>query len=569
MRPSSPAPTGFSRSATVLDRAWASVRERLEGSFLAACLLYTLVGQLATNSLRASIGDATLFAYGGRLILDGRIPYRDFWDNKPPLIFYLEALGYWCFGTSWLGPTLVQALVYLLTVAAFAWLARKLHPEPHARAARMTFLGLVTFGLNLPTFVMDGANLTETYLLLFVAVCLGLLDPWRRHACLGRWFAAGVVAGLGFMLRPNAIALGVVAIAVLALRWRLFEPWPGRVCLKLLGCFIAGGATPLALTTAYFAAQHAAGEMWFATIEYNLTAYNELFLLRASLLEAPRYFMFDPKYGIRALLLAAAVGFAITLTIHRQLPARASRRSLARLAFTLAWFGADFALVLVTGHPYAHYVLMLYPAAAYAASELVVSHDRPGKRHAPTLAARGVGLVLLVIGLYPLAAEMHPQILAGVRRAAWPAPTVDQELALWIRPLVTPTDPIMTLGHYHGHMMYLGNPPAVGLLSTYHMKSKYGADRWAPQYLDSLTKAPPKVLVITDAYWYPYGNERNRKFFRPPDQYRSAILQKIRENYTPVRHPFDRRWLFVRKGLPVSGPTKLVAPSASSEGLWF
>lgn len=567
MRPSSPALTGFSRSATAFAWGSALVRggaARLERIFLAACLLYTLVGQLATNSLKATIGDATLFAYGGRLVLDGRIPYRDFWDNKPPLIFYLEALGYWCFGTSWLGPTLLQALVYLLTVVAFAWLGRKLHP--HALAARMTFLGLVTFGLNLPIFVMDGANLTENYLLLFVAVCLGLIDPWRRQPCLVRWFAAGVVAGLGFMLRPNAIALGVVALATLGLRWRLIDPWPGRMRLKLIGCFVAGGATPLALTTAYFAAQHAAGEMWFATIEYNLTAYNELFLLRASLLEAPRYFMFDPKYGIRALLLAAGIGFAITLTVYRHLPARTSRQSLARLAFALVWFGADFALVLVTGHPYAHYVLMLFPSAAYAASELVVFHGQPGKLRA---FARGLGILLLGVGLYPLAAEMRPRILAGVRRAAWPAPTVDQELALWIRPLVTPTDPIMTLGHYHGHMMYLGNPPAAGLLSTYHMKSKYGADRWAPQYLEVLTKTPPKVLVITDAYWYPYGNDRGRKFFRSPDQYRSAIVQKIREQYAMVRHPFDRRWLFVRKGIKVSGPAPLIPPSTLAESLWF
>src|SRR6187200_783214 len=147
MRPSSPARTGFSRSATAL--AWGNAlvwgsAARLERLFLAACLLYTLVGQLATNSLRATIGDATLFAYGGRLVLNGAIPYRDFWDNKPPLIFYIEALGYWAFGSTWLGPTLVQALAFLLTVLAFAWLGRRLHPT--ARAARMLFLGLCSFG---------------------------------------------------------------------------------------------------------------------------------------------------------------------------------------------------------------------------------------------------------------------------------------------------------------------------------------------------------------------------------------------------------------------------------------
>lgn len=565
MRRSTPARDGFSRSAAVYTLRLHG--QRLERVFLALCLLYTLVGQLATNSLRATIGDATLFAYGGRLVLDGRIPYRDFWDNKPPLIFYIEAFGYWCFGTSWLGPTLVQALVFLLTVVAFAWLARKLHPT--ARVARMLFLGLVTFGLSLPVFVMDGANLTENYLLLFVAVCLALLDPWRPEARPARWFWSGVFAGLAFLLRPNAVALGVIALVTLTLRGRLFEPWPARVRATLLGCFAAGGAAPLALTTLYFALQGAAGEMWFATIEYNLTAYNELFLLRASLFEASRYFMFDAQFGINALLVAAGVGFAVTLVAYPHLPARQARQSLARLAFALAWFCGDFALVLVTGHPYAHYVLMLFPSAAYAASELGVWFGRSPKAFGLELGARSVGLVLLVAGLYPLAAGMQPQIAAGVRRAAWPAPTVDQQLALWIRPLVTPSDPIMTLGHYHGHMMYLGNPPAVGLLSTYHLKSRYGADRWAPQYLEVLTKTPPKVLVITDAYWYPYVNERGHQFFRPPDQYRLAILRRIREHYNLVRHQFERRWLFVRKGLHVPGPAPLVSPAVSPDALWF
>ncbi len=427
----------------------------------------------------------------------------------------------------------------------------------------------MTFGLSLPVFVMDGANLTENYLLLFVALCLVLLDPWRRVARPTRWFWSGFFAGLAFLLRPNAAALGVVALVTLALRARLFEPWPARVRATLLACFAASGAAPLIVTTIYFALQGAAGEMWFATIEYNLAAYNELFLLRASLLEASRYFMFDAQFGISALLAAAGVGFAITLVTYPRLPARESRQSLARLAFAVAWFGADFALVLVTGHPYAHYVLMLFPPAAFAASELAVWFGRSQKAVALELCVRCIGLLLLCAGLYPLAAGIPAQIAAGVRRAAWPAPTVDQQLALWIRPVVTPTDPIMTLGHYHGHMMYLGNPPAVGLLSTYHLKSRYGSERWAPQYLDVLSKSPPKVLVITDAYWYPYINERGHRFFRPPDQYRLAILRTIREKYNLVRHQFEQRWLFVRKGVHVPGPAALVSPAASPDALWF
>src|SRR5690606_34163698 len=143
------------------------------------------IAQFATNSLRSAEGDATLFAYGGRLVRAGYIPYRDFWDNKPPLIFYIEALGYWVFGSTWLGPTLLQALVFLATVLAFAWFARRWIPRgPRQRVA---MLGLLTLGLNLPVFMMDGANLTETYLLLPVAVSLGLLDPLNPRVRARSW----------------------------------------------------------------------------------------------------------------------------------------------------------------------------------------------------------------------------------------------------------------------------------------------------------------------------------------------------------------------------------------------
>jgi 4-amino-4-deoxy-L-arabinose transferase-like glycosyltransferase len=534
--------------------------------FLALCLLYTLVGQLATNSLRATIGDATLFAYGGRLVLNGAIPYRDFWDNKPPLIFYIEALGYWLFGTTWLGPTLVQALAFVSTVLAFAWLGRLLHPT--ARAARMLFLGLCTFGLSLPVFVMDGANLTENYLLLLVAVCIALLDPWQPEPRPLRWLLAGGVAGTAFLLRPNAISLGALALACLVFHGSLLEPWSRRVRGTLLLCFALGGAAPLLVTTAYFGLHGAAGEFWFATTVYNLTAYHELFLARASLFEARRYFMFDAQFGIGALLIATAIAFPLTLSLCLRLPAKKARQSLARLALGLVWFAADFGLVLATGHPYAHYVLMLFPSAAFAASELLVVYASGRRVRWLERAVRGVGLGALFVKLYPLAALMPAQISAGARRAAWPAPTVDQQLALWIRPLVTPSDPILNLGHYYGHMMYLGNPPAVSLLSTYHMKSNYGADRWAPEYLKVLTEASPKVLVISDMYWNPHVPSLGA-FFRSPDQYRTQILAKVRQNYLQVRYPFEGRFLFVRKGLAAPAPAPLVSPASDPNALWF
>ncbi len=43
--------------------------------------------------------DGTFFGYGGARILDGDLLYRDFWDHKPPGIFYLNALAFLLMGT--------------------------------------------------------------------------------------------------------------------------------------------------------------------------------------------------------------------------------------------------------------------------------------------------------------------------------------------------------------------------------------------------------------------------------------------------------------------------------------
>ena len=37
--------------------------------------------------------DSGVFHYIGWLITQGKIPYRDVWDHKPPVIFFINALG--------------------------------------------------------------------------------------------------------------------------------------------------------------------------------------------------------------------------------------------------------------------------------------------------------------------------------------------------------------------------------------------------------------------------------------------------------------------------------------------
>src|SRR5512143_2942089 len=55
--------------------------------------------------------DEGVFVYVGRAILEGKIPYRDVWDHKGPLIYYINALGLWIGPNSLWGIWLIESVL--------------------------------------------------------------------------------------------------------------------------------------------------------------------------------------------------------------------------------------------------------------------------------------------------------------------------------------------------------------------------------------------------------------------------------------------------------------------------
>ncbi|MBQ6508741.1 MAG: hypothetical protein IJI07_04635, partial [Flexilinea sp.] len=77
---------------------------------LVSILLFAAYFPLRTNYYPSH--DYSIFAYIGQQILRGKMPYTELWDHKPPVIFYLNALGLKLAGGSLLG-------IWLLEFAAF------------------------------------------------------------------------------------------------------------------------------------------------------------------------------------------------------------------------------------------------------------------------------------------------------------------------------------------------------------------------------------------------------------------------------------------------------------------
>jgi len=155
--------------------------------FLLPVLLYLPV--LGTPFER----DESVYATIARGLLRGDVPYRDLFDNKPPLVFGWYALSFVLFGENDVAPRLVAAMLLSLTTLALFAEAGLLFSR------RVAYLAAAAFALStgLP-FVALHAN-TEAYMLLPLVTSLLAFTMGMRSGRLGWFLAAGALGALAVM----------------------------------------------------------------------------------------------------------------------------------------------------------------------------------------------------------------------------------------------------------------------------------------------------------------------------------------------------------------------------------
>lgn len=153
--------------------------------------------------------DETIYAVIGREILHGAVPYRDVWELKPPLIFYLYAGIFLLVGSSSLVPVHVFAVIVMAATAlALANIARKEWGNAAGLIAGLGMAGYSTAGW------MTEVNAAETELfLLFPQVMAVDRFIHKRPDKLARdLFLAGFLAGIAAMFKQPAAGLIVLMV---------------------------------------------------------------------------------------------------------------------------------------------------------------------------------------------------------------------------------------------------------------------------------------------------------------------------------------------------------------------
>jgi 4-amino-4-deoxy-L-arabinose transferase-like glycosyltransferase len=206
-------------------------------------------------------GEYVLF---GDLILKGKVPYIDFYEQKPAGLFYSYAFMVAIFGTTLKGLHIGFIVLNLITIYLIYQIAKNFFGELSGA------VGGISFGLLSMTQYASGFTIqSEHIIILFVVASTYLMQVAKRKDNTWILFASGIFGGFSLMVKQNGLFF-CLAIGILLLMYYFPKNWKiewRRVIRKSL-IFGAGILSPVVISILILIIQGAFDEFLFWVIQY-------------------------------------------------------------------------------------------------------------------------------------------------------------------------------------------------------------------------------------------------------------------------------------------------------------
>ena len=212
--------------------------------------------------------DANCFFTVGKALANGKVLYRDIYEQKGPWLYFLHAICYRIsektfFGVYWLE---------LLSGTVFLYFAAKLMRLYRAKGISV-LLPILAAVIYASYAFCHGDSVEELCLPLFSA---GLYITERafcekRTVSLREWLLLGVLGGLVFWMKFNLVGF-FVGLALVPL-WKTLRQDGVKSLLKSLLCILTGVLLPTIPVLIYFGSIGAFRSLWEAYFYNNLFVY--------------------------------------------------------------------------------------------------------------------------------------------------------------------------------------------------------------------------------------------------------------------------------------------------------
>jgi hypothetical protein len=445
-----------------------------------------LSAALAPSRMLLSTGpqdDGPVFAYIGWAMKHGLMPYRDIWDHKGPLLYYLQLIGSSLSPDSTVGIGVLELIAYAM---AFFPVYRVIASFSSWRIG----FGVALFSAAYVLHFSGGGNMTETWSLLPLAA--GHYAAWRWSQRLSsRWCPAaiGICLACIFWLRANMIVFPLLATLLL-----LYETGRSEGVSKALRRLALASGAGLALSVLILTPLFLWGifhDLVAAYFGYNAAYSNGLSL--ASRYEHTTQLL--GKLFVTAIAVLGVAGWILGVERGRRAH-QAEPGGLPSLYLKIVLWSLPFELAAATlsGRDYPHYLLPLFPTLAVLGAWFLSEFERQNKM--PGNPALVMPLLLALCGLsfttYPgdlsrTAEPTHPEYLAVAR---------------FIRQATTMSDKITVVGETDAPFLMLLSRRLPASRFVYQLPlidvNNPAAGEQRRQFMCEIAQNRPAVLVSGD-----------------------------------------------------------------------
>ena len=343
--------------------------------------LTDILSPIYPRVLETWYSDQYIFELTGKMWAEGGIPYVDFWDQKGPMIFLSNMLGWKLTGSS-VGIFLITIIWTAITVNMLYLIAKEFAPQRHGTIASIAIAWISAVWIGI--LCAPSWNLIEPLCLPFLAISLLIAVRWFKQSNSNPkttvpWWHP-LVYGLAFsvcllsrLTNAMSVCAGVLVIAITLLQRR---QWANL--LKCALSFIIGVALPVIPFCIYFALHHAFYDFVYGTVLFNISY--------AGNSES----LFSAQTNTIVLILCMPCAMILISLSHMLLKRRSNP-----LDWTVAISGILFIALFFNINPYQHYAAVaaiFLPILLGYVCEYAEQHIRIRWQ---TLTALGLILVLL------------------------------------------------------------------------------------------------------------------------------------------------------------------------------
>ncbi|MCX8093174.1 MAG: glycosyltransferase family 39 protein [Candidatus Goldbacteria bacterium] len=290
--------------------------------------------------------DTGVFLYIGELVSENKIPYKDSWDHKPPLIYFLNGLLFKFFPKESITIAIFECLWIIVSIIIFYFFAKNLWDS------KVAYITTILFALYFSNMSFaEFFGMTETYQVLFAILTIFFLYYGIKTNSILFILFSGFFASFSFLFRQTGVAVIFPVLLYIFISDLLIKR---KIYMSFI--FFLGFIMPVFAVFVYFFINNSLSEFISQVFVYNFFYIN---LLKGSFFSK----FTDSFLFKRPILLYLTCGGILVFLIKGFTDNSYIKKNILFFVF-LVWLLSDYYFISLSKRYYNHYMVQMIPAMA-------------------------------------------------------------------------------------------------------------------------------------------------------------------------------------------------------------